>query len=157
MNLTLNEATLASYLFIVLLGAILLRQAFLLTRGVPASAGRLVALPVFYVAIYAIELAGIGFAGIGSSVSNQVYISFAIDAALVAAGTFVAYGYTLRHVQLYQNPGETDWSYRLGALLPVLYVVLFFSRVAIETVVLGETPFEVPTTQALAEISSFAL
>jgi hypothetical protein len=157
MNLSISQTTIASYLFVALLGVIILRRAFLLTHGVRATAGRLIALPVVYVALYAVELAAIGFAGVGSSVSAPLYVSFAVDALLVVVGTFAAYRYTLQHLTIYRAAGETDWSYRLSALLPVIYVVLFVARVAIETVLLSETPFAVPTTQALTGISAVAL
>jgi hypothetical protein len=157
MNPPISQGTVEALVFVAFIGFIILRRTYLLTQGVRVSVWRLVALPVVYVAIYAIELGAIGYAGVGSSVADDLYISFAVDAALVVAGTFVAYGYTLRHVTLYHQEGDSEWSYRLGALLPVVYVVLFFVRVAIELVVLGESPFNAPTTQSSIGVSTVVL
>jgi hypothetical protein len=157
MTIVISNTDAVAYLFVAVFGFIILRRAYLLTQGTRISTTRLLILPAFYLIIYAAEMAAIGFAGAGSSVSGQVYLSFVLDGALLAAGAFVAFGYTLRHLEIYQAPGETAWSYRMNALLPVVYVALFLARVAIETAVLNEAPFAVPAPGALAGVSSIAL
>ncbi len=157
MSVTLSNSDAISYLFIAFLGFIILRRAYLLTHGVPVSTARVVVLPAFYALLYIAELAAIGLVAPGSSLATPTYLSFAVDAALLVVGTWVAYEYTLRHLETYRAPGETAWSYRMSALLPVAYVALFFARVAIETAVLNETPLEFPTAKALAGVSILAL
>jgi hypothetical protein len=152
-NPALSNSDTVSYLFVLLLGVLILRRAYAITQGSRISAVRLAIFPVFYVILYVGELAALGVGGVGSNVATWLYLSFAVDAALVTVGVLLAYRYTLRHVQIYQDPGETGWKYRLNPLLPVIYVVLFFARVGIETVLLGESPFEIPTAAALEGIS----
>ncbi|MGA8542747.1 MAG: hypothetical protein WB947_04315 [Thermoplasmata archaeon] len=157
MSAMVSQPTIAAYAFVAIFGLIVLRRAYTLTHGTQVSEGRLLVLPALYILIYAGELAAIDYGAIGSSVANQVYISFGLDAVLFAVGVFVSYGYTLRHVQLYRAEGETAWSYRLNPLLPVVYVVLFFVRTAIEAAVLNLSPFAHPSATALAAISLFSL
>jgi hypothetical protein len=153
----LSQQAELTYVFVALLGLVILRRAYAVTHGARISTARLAFLPVFYVIIYVAELAALGLGGVGTSLATRLYISFAADAALVAVGAYVAYGYTLRHLQIYRAEGDADWWYRLNPLLPVAYVVLFFARVAIETVLLGETPFAIPSTSALEGLSTLAL
>jgi hypothetical protein len=157
MPVALSQAAVVSYLFVALFGLFILRRAYRLTQGVPLSTPRLVVLPVLYVLLYVGELASVSFVGVSSSIAPLTYLSLGVDAALLGTGVWLAYGYTLRHVQLYRAPGETYWSYRMNALLPVAYVVLFFARVGIETAILGESPFEFPTAASLAGLSTFSL
>lgn len=157
MTSTLSNQTAFAYLFVALVGLLILRRAYRLTQGAPIGTSRLLVLPAFYVIIYAAELTALGFGGGGSSVTFPLYLSFTLDAILVVVGTFVAYGYTLRHLQIYRAEGEAGWSYRMSPLLPVIYVVLFFARVAIESVVLNESPLVFAAPSALSGISAFAL
>jgi hypothetical protein len=145
------------YVILALFGLFLLRRTYLMTQGVAAGIGRLVVLPVFYVAIYTAELAGTWFAGIGSGRAELTYIALAADAAMLAAGIAVSYRVTARHVELYQPTPGGPWYYRLKPLLPVLYLVLFFARALIETVIVGNAPFAVPTTAQFDTITPIAL
>ncbi|MGI0130358.1 MAG: hypothetical protein ACREDE_00480 [Thermoplasmata archaeon] len=157
MSAPISNATAIQYFVIALVGLLILRRTYRLTQGVPIGTGRLVALPAFYVAIYVAELASIGLGGAGPAIMGELYGSFALDAALLVVGGIVAYGYSLRHLEIYRAPGETAWSYRMNPLLPIVYVVLFFARVGIETVVLNQSPFAVVGPGALAGVSAFAL
>jgi hypothetical protein len=145
------------YVILALFGVFLLRRTYMMTRGVPAGIGRLVLLPTFYGAIYAAELAGTWFAGIGSGRAEVTYLALAADAAMIAVGFGVSLRVTTQHVQLYQPTPGGPWYYRLRPLLPVLYVVLFFVRAAIETVIIGNAPFAIPTTAQFDSISTTAL
>jgi hypothetical protein len=157
MSVVISNQTAIAYVFVALLGLIILRRAYRLTQGVPISTGRLLVLPAVYVLLYVAELAAIGYGGFGSSVTIELYVSYAVDAALVVAGIVVAYGYTLQHLEIYRPEGTIAWSYRMSPLLPVLYVVLFFVRIGIETAILNESPFVFPVPGALAGISVLAL
>ena len=157
MSVVLSTSALYAYGFVALLGFIILRRAYVMTKGAPVSVGRLVVLPIIYVLLYVAELAAIGYGAIGTNLTNQVYIAFGADAVLFAAGVLIAYRYTLTHVKIYRNTTDTAWMYRLNAVLPVVYVVLFFARTAIETVVLGLSPFDYPTAATFVGISPFSL
>jgi len=152
-----SELDVEGYLVVALFGLFLLRRTYRMTQGVPAGAFRLAVLPAFYLGLYVLELAGIWLAGTGSGRSDLTLATFGADAALVAAGTAVAYWITARHVQLYRPSGGVAWYYRLKPLLPVLYVVLFFARVGVEAAVVGISPFAEPTAAQLDAISPTAL
>ncbi|MFY9717606.1 MAG: hypothetical protein WAK40_06710 [Thermoplasmata archaeon] len=145
------------YVILALFGLFLLRRTYRMTQGVPAGTGRLVILPVFYVALYTAELAGTWFAGIGSGRAELTYFALAADAVMLAIGTAVSYRVTSRHVELYQPTSGGAWYYRLRPLLPVLYLVLFFARAVIQTVIVGTTPFGFPTTAQFDTITPIAL
>jgi hypothetical protein len=157
MSIVVSPSTVEAYGIVAIFGFIILRRAYLLTHGARVNVARILFLPALYIVVYAAELAAIGYGAVGSSVANPVYISFALDGALLAVGVFLSYGYTLRHVELYRAPGETAWWYRMNPLLPVVYVVLFFARTAIEAVVLNLSPFAFPSAAALAAVSPLAL
>jgi len=153
----ISQSEVAGYLFVVILGLIILRRSWRLTHGAPVTTGRLVAIPVLYVLLYGITLATIGVTAVGTSLATLTFASFAADAALVAVGFVVAYRYTARNVHLYQADGQSQWSYRLSPLLPVIYVVLFFVRTGIETAILNESPFSFPTASMFLGVSTLAL
>jgi hypothetical protein len=152
-----SELEVEGYLVVALFGLFLLRRTYRMTQGVPAGAFRLAVLPAVYLGLYVFELTGIWIAGAGSGHSDLTLLTFGADAALVAGGTGIAYRITSRHVELYRPTGEVAWFYRLKPLLPVLYVVLFTARVAIETVVVGISPFALPTAAQFNSISPTAL
>ncbi len=155
--MAISSADAEAYLVVALFGLLVLRAAFRLMYGVPARTVRLVLFPALYVAIYVGELTGVWYAGTGSGLANQTYAALGADLALLAVGTFVAYRFTFRTVELYLPTGDVRWHYRLSPLLPVLYVVLFFVRVGIETAIVGEGPFTVPTVAQFDAISPLSL
>jgi hypothetical protein len=157
MNPALSSSAIGAYVFVALLGLIILRRSYRMVQGAPISSVRLVAFPVVYVLLYVGELAVIGVGAAGTSVAVAFYAAFGADAALVVGGVLVSYRYTLRHVQIYQAPGSAAWSYRLNALLPVIYVALFFVRTGIETVLLNESPFAFPTAASLVALPTVSL
>jgi len=145
------------YVILALFGLLLLRRTYRMTQGVPAGAGRLVVLPAFYVAIYVAELAGTWVASVGTGRMEWTYVAFAADALMLAVGTWLSYRITSQHVHVYQPAVGGPWYYRLRPLLPVLYVVLFFVRAIIGTVVIGIVPFGFPTSAQFDSISTTAL
>jgi hypothetical protein len=157
MSIQISQATIAAYAFVAIFGLIILRRAYMMTHGTPATAGRLLFLPCFYVFLFAVFMLAVVYGAVGSSVANLVYGAFAADVVLLLIGVFMAYGYTLRHVHLYREPGALDWSYRLNAVLPVIYVVLFFLRTGLEAVLLGISPFAIPSASQLAGASPWSL
>lgn len=141
----ISQAALGGYFLVALISIIILRRTYSLTRGTPVRTTRLVILPVIYVALYVSELAGIWYAGAGSSQTNLLYAGFGADVVLLIVGTLVAERLTRPHVELYQPAPDGDWWYRLRPFLPILYVVLFVVRIGLEAAVIGESPFSVPT------------
>jgi hypothetical protein len=157
MTIVVTQAELASYGLVAILGFIILRRAYIVTHGAAVSIGRLVVLPIFYVLIYAGEIAAIGYGAVGSGVADSVYGSIVADGVFVVIGAYIAYGYARRHVELFRPDETSVWYYRLGPIVSVIYVVLFFARTAIELVVLNLQPFGVTSAAALAAASPFAL
>lgn len=157
MSVVLSTSALYAYGFVALLGFIILRRAWIMTHGAPVSVTRLVFLPVIYVLLYVGELAAIGYGVLGTTFAQLTYVGFGADAALFVGGIWISYRYTLAHVRVYRNSADTAWMYRLNAVLPVVYVALFFARTAIETVVLSLSPFEFPTAATFVGISPLSL
>jgi hypothetical protein len=156
-SVALSQAALGGYLIVALFGVFILRRTYALTQGVRVSAVRLTVLPVLYVFLYAAEVAGVYFAGLTPGQIRLFEVAIGADVALVVAGVFLAYRVASRTVELYRPPEDPTWHYRVRSFLPYLYVALFFVRVGIETVVLGETPFTTPAPGALAALSAFDL
>jgi hypothetical protein len=154
---SLSQADLAGYAFVALLGFIILRRTYAMTQGVRATTVRLTVLPAIYVALYVAELAGLWYVGTGSGQPWLRGAALAADGVLVVVGVALAYRATRRTVHLYRPDEDPEWHYRVRPLLSVLYVALFFVRVGIETVVLGESPLAIPTAAQLDSLSSFAL
>jgi hypothetical protein len=144
------------YAFVALFGLLVLRRAYLLTRGALLRPAVLALFPALYALIYSAELAVIYFSAIGTGRWLSAEVGLAADAVLLGAGTWFAHAHSRRGVEVYQPIGESRWYYRLPPLLPVLYVALFFVRTAVAAVVVGETPFVIPSPTQLASISDLA-
>jgi len=153
----ITQTEVEGYLVIALFALFVLRRAWGMTQGARASIARLTVLPALYVAIYAAELAAIVFAGMTASWATSLYVALGADAVCVGVGVFAAYGYTARHVELYHPAGASAWYFRLTPLLPVLYVVLFLVRIVVETIIVGGSPFNLPSTAQLDSTAPFEL
>ncbi len=147
-----SQAVTFGYLFVALFALLVLRRAYRMMHGTPYRTGLLVVLPVFYLLIYAAELSVLAAVGVTTTLATEAYLSLAVDIALVVAGTFVAYRYVRKNVVLYRPEGSSQRYYRLSPLLPVVYVVLFVVRTVIAAVLLGESPFEFPTTASIESL-----
>lgn len=153
----LSQGALFPYFFIALIGLIILRGAYRVTQGVRVVIARLVVIPVIYIVLYVAELSAVALAGSTASIAPAILGSSAVDAVLVVVGALLAYQYALRHVELYRVEGDPAWRYRMSAIIPIVYVSLFFARVALETAVLGESPLAFPSAGAFNGISPYAL
>lgn len=153
----LSSPVVLGYLFVAVFSLIVLRNAYRLTQGVRVSYARLVIYPVFYVLIYAGELLPVAFAGLSSSLAIGYYAALAVDLAVFGAGVWFAYRHVAHHVELYRPEGASFPYYRIGALLPVVYVGLFVVRVVIGAVVLGQPPFAIPTPQSIEALGPLLL
>jgi hypothetical protein len=144
------------YAFVAVFGLLVLRRAYLLTRGVPLRPSVLAVFPALYLLIYLGELAVIYLSAIGTARWLSAEVGLAADGVLLAGGTWLAHSHSRRRVELYQPAEDPRWYYRLPPLLPVAYVTLFFVRTAVAAVVVGETPFVIPSPSQLASISDLA-
>lgn len=101
-------------------------------RGTRLSEGRLFGYAAFIGAIFALTtIAGI---------TILPWYSFVLDVTIGAVLGVVSY----RHVQervVIERVGPDRWIYRLGPLLPIVYLVLFVTRLALDLVVLNIQPF----------------
>ncbi len=142
------------YVIVALFALLVVRRTYRMVRGMPVSTARLVVLPALYVALYAAEVAAIGYAAVGSARAMAFWGSLAADSASFVVGTLFAYRLTLRHVHLYQPVAGGAWYYRLRPTLPIAYLVLLLVRLGVETAVLGITPFASPTAAQLDALAT---
>jgi hypothetical protein len=149
----LANPVILGYLFVGLFALLVLRRAYWMMKGTPVRYATLIFLPIFYVLIYAVELSGVLYAGLSSSISGEAAAALSVDVALVLVGVLVAYRYVQQHVELFRPEGANRLYYRLSPLLPIVYVALFVVRVAIGAAILNESPFAFPTPAAIVALS----
>jgi hypothetical protein len=117
---------------LIVLGLLVLlmaRRTYLMVRGAPVRPGRLAVFAAFYVGLFVLTLAA-------TSVGTPWYL-YALDGAILLAASGLATGYVRDHVHLERRPPAQEWYYRLHPWVPLSYMVLFVSRIAIALWVLG--------------------
>jgi|SRR5579871_620731 len=138
-------------LFYGLLFFFVIRRSVRMAVGTPYQEGRLIGMAIVYLLIF------------GLTVAVDLLIlplwSFAADAAIIVVGALVATQHVGRTVSFHPAP-QGGWNYRLGLLLPAIYLTLFAVRVFVEFVVLNQDPFNPPavapvlTTPELLELGT---
>jgi hypothetical protein len=120
-----------SLLLGVLIGFFLIRRAVTQYYGTPVSAGRLIGYAVFYPVLFVlvVGLEDFPILPIGSVL---------LDVAAAAVGAAVALQFVGRMVTIYSENGR--WMYRIGVVVPIVYVALFLARLGLETAI-GLNPF----------------
>jgi hypothetical protein len=137
--LAVSPADQETLLLGALIGLVILRRAFAQYRGTPVSAARLLGFTLIYPLLFALV------AGVESLPVLPLW-SLAVDVAAAVAGTFAALRYVESRVTVYQEGGA--WMYRLGPVVPIVYVVLFLARLGLELGI-GIDPFA-PSTAAIS-------
>jgi hypothetical protein len=127
-----------SLILALLIGLLLVRRAYAQYRGTPLSTGRLLGYAVMYPVLFALIIGSESFPIVP-------YWSIVADVAAAAVGAALALDYVGRRVTIYQEGGR--WRFRLGLLVPVVYVVMFVGRLLLELAI-GINPYA-PTSTAL--------
>lgn len=132
-----DPASLApEFLLLALIAALVGVRTVRMMRGAPVSGARLVGFGLLYVVLFASVLL--------VDVALLPWYSYALDAVAIVAAIAVAVPYVGRRVVLERRP-DGQWVYRLGALLPVVYLVLFLVRILVDLLLVGASPFGGPT------------
>ncbi len=135
-----------SLLLAAFIGLLIVRRAVLQLRGAPLSTARLVGYALLYPLLFALV------AGLESLPLLPLW-SLGVDVAAAAVGAWAAVSYVERTVVVYSEGGR--WMYRLGLVVPLVYVGLFLGRLALELAV-GIDPFA-PSITALSPTNTLLL
>ena len=122
----------ATVLLVALVVFVFVRRILASLRGTRLSEGRLFGYAALVGAIFVLTT----FAGI----TILPWYSFVLDAAVAAGLAVVSYLHVQPRVVI-ERVGPDRWIYRLGPLIPILYLVLFVIRLGLDLVVLNIQPF----------------
>ena len=121
-----------SLILVAIVVFVFVRRILASLRGTRLSEGRLFGYAVLVGAIFVLTT----FAGI----TILPWYSFVLDAAVGAGLAVVSYLHVQQRVVI-ERVGPDRWIYRLGPLIPILYLVLFVIRLGLDLVVLNIQPF----------------
>ena len=133
--MTIGPTGIATIAVVALIVVFIARRIVGMIRGAPVSPARLFGFAVLFSFLFVV--------GIASTISQLPVWTYAIDGAVVVVASIVSTWYVQRIVVIEWRNGT--WYYRLGAVIPIVYIVLFATRLALDEVVLGVDPFAAPT------------
>ncbi len=122
----------ASIVLLALVVFVVGRRAVGMARGTTLSLPRLFGFTALYAFIFAVL-------ALEELVQFPVAV-VAVNVAIVGAVAVLSYPFVRRRVVVYTDPNG-GWSYRVGYVVPLVYLVLFVVRLAIDLAVLGQIPF----------------
>lgn len=113
-------------------------------------------LTVARLAIYAGVVAAIFALTVATGYGALPWYSFPADVAVVLASAFLGANHVASRVEVYEDP-PGQWRYRLGPLIPIVYLLLFVTRLLLDFLVLVYNPLSFsaipgslsPATQAV--------
>lgn len=120
-------------LVIALALLIMVRRALSMIRGAPVRPAALFGFAAFYVFLFAFI--------VGLSAAITPWYLLVLDAAIVVVTAVLATGYLRDHVRL-ERRATGEWTYRLHPWVPIVYMGLFITRIAVSAVVLGPSVFD---------------
>ena len=132
----------------LLFTVILLVRTYRLVTGARLSVARLAVFTAFYLVLFALL--------VGEAYSLVPVYFLGIDALIVVATTVLALPYVRRAVTVTQRP-DGQWYYRMGPIIPVVYLVLFLVRMGIDVAVLNESVAGPPVSTSLSVSGQIAL
>jgi hypothetical protein len=127
-----DTTTLVLLAFVVLL---VVRRSVRMAQGTPLSMGRVYLFTVVYLGLYVLVAV--------EEILLLPIVAVAAEAAVVAIVGVAAAPFVERRVHVYRDPSG-GWAYRIGVVVPVVYIGLFVGRLAIDVVLLGVSPFAPP-------------
>lgn len=123
----------------LLFALVVARRAYAQYLGTTLSAGRLLGYAVVYPLLFVFV--------VGTESYPVVPLwSIGVDVAAGVVGAVLAFVYVGRRVTVYQEGGA--WMYRLGPVVPVIYIGLFLGRLGLELAI-GLNPYG-PSPTALS-------
>ncbi len=112
-------------------------RTYRMSRGTQANPTRMIAVAVFYVFLWIISVAG--------DAVEFPYWFLGVEAALLVGVALATTPYVRRVAEI--STHETQGTmYRLGALLPAIYLVLFLVRLSADVLLFGGIPGLTSTT-----------
>ncbi|MGC2035533.1 MAG: hypothetical protein WA761_08850 [Thermoplasmata archaeon] len=124
---------LSTGILLAIIVLVIVRRTYRMIQGARASPGYLFGFLGLYLVLLAFTL-------VSTIVLLPAY-SAILDIALVVIAGSAGFPWVLRHVKL-EKRANGEWYYRLGPIIPIVYLVLFVTRLVIDLVVLGLDPFD---------------
>ena len=131
-TLSANDAS--TIVIVAIIVVVIARRVVGMVRGAPVSPPRLFGFAILFGFLFVV--------GIFSTLSQLPVWTYGLDAAVVVVASVLATWYVQRIVVIEWRNGA--WYYRLGVVIPVVYIALFATRLALDAVVLGIDPFAPP-------------
>jgi hypothetical protein len=131
MTVALTNSDVTTLVFVAIFALLLGRRIVAMVRGTPVRPERMFAFAALFAAVFVLVLL--------TSASQLPPWTYAVDAAIAVVSTVGSAVIVRRRVVMEWRDGR--WFYRLGAVIPALYLGLFALRLALDTVVLGVNPF----------------
>jgi hypothetical protein len=143
-----SSGTTGYLLLLAIVVLLIARRMYLMVQGTVFSTPRLIGYAAFYVVFFALGV----FVGV---LALPFYVPIAEGAVLVVSGA-IAVPFVERAVR-FERRADGQWYYRLGLLIPAVYLVLFAVRIVIDFVLLNENPFAPPTSVSLTPFQAVLL
>ncbi|MCI4326183.1 MAG: hypothetical protein L3K16_00885 [Thermoplasmata archaeon] len=147
MAVSLNSSDAGPIVLLILIAVIIGRRVVLMVRGTQVRPGRMFAIAAFYVALFGLTIA--------SSFNELPVWTYVVDIAVVVAASIGATVLVQKRVVVEWKDGM--WMYRLGALIPAIYLTLFVVRLALDLFVLNVNPFDFTTLPSPAPLTGTPL
>ncbi len=130
-----SPTEITSLVFVAILVVVVGRRAILTVRGTTLSLPRLFAFLALFVLLFALLVL--------EELFYLPWFAVAGELAIGAVVAVVATPFIQRRVVIYQDP-ERGWSYRLGYIVPTIYLGLFVLRFVLDALLLGIAPLSPP-------------
>jgi hypothetical protein len=142
MTVVLSSADIGPIVLVALLVVIIGRRVVMMVRGTPVRPARMFTIAAFYVALFAVTIV--------ASYTQLPLWTYGLDAVVVVLAGIGTTLWVRRLVVVEWKNGV--WMYRLGAVIPAVYLTLFVVRLGIDLFVLGVNPFDftLPSTAPLS-------
>src|ERR1700683_4188756 len=137
-----SSADIGPIVLVALLVVIIGRRVVMMVRGTPVRPARMFTIAAFYVALFAVTIV--------ASYTQLPLWTYALDAVVVVLAGIGTTLWVRRLVVVEWKNGV--WMYRLGAVIPAVYLPLFVVPLGIDLFLLGVNPFDftLPSTAPLS-------
>ena len=131
-----TTAVVGAFITVLLVG-----RTYQMLIGTPYNPTRLFSFAGVYVALFVLLLA--------QEYSLLPWYSLPLDAVILVVGAVLSLPHIRRAVRI-ERRADGRWVYRLGPLVPAVYITLFLVRLVINAVVLNQSFASPPTAVALS-------
>ncbi len=138
----------STLVFGALIALVLGVRTYRIVTGAPIVVGRLLAFTAFYILLFALL--------VGEAYTLLPLYLLAVDAVILGATVVLTLPYVRREIVVAQR-ADGQWIYRMGPIIPVVYLVLFLVRLGIDVAVLNESFAGPPVLTKLSPTGAAAL